>query len=120
MMTLRLGGLSSCHMWHVCGLHSFAGTHAPLSLEDYIMAEIKDVVCTSEDVLLVADEGLCCAPDPNVSPPQDYVDAIGEPIDSALFPQVPSSKALKRHGESRLLEPCNLALHRHSGSASGH
>jgi len=83
------------------------------------MVEMKDVVCASEDVFLVADEGSCCAPDPNVSPPQDYVDAIREPIDSALFPQVLSSKALKRHGESRLLEPCNLASHRHSGSASG-
>jgi len=47
---------------------------------------MKDVVRASEDVFLVADEGSRDAPDPNIPPPQDYVDAIGEPIDSALFP----------------------------------
>ena len=120
MMTLRLGSLSSRHMRHAYGLHLFTGTHAPLSLEDSIVAEMKDVVRASEDFFLVADEGLCCAPDPNISPSQDYVHAIRELIDSALFPQVPSSKALKRHGESRLLKPCNLTSHRHGGSASGH
>ena len=60
--------------------------HAPLSLENCIVVEMKDVVRASEDVFLVTDEGSRHAPDPNVSPPQDYVDAIGEPIDSALFP----------------------------------
>jgi len=59
---------------------------APLSLENCVVAEMKDVVRAAEDVFLVVDEGSRHAPDPNVSPPQDYVDAIGEPIDSALFP----------------------------------
>jgi hypothetical protein len=48
---------------------------------------MKDVVRASEDVfLLLTDEGSRHAPDSNVSPPQGYVDAIGEPIDGALFP----------------------------------
>jgi len=47
---------------------------------------MKDVVRAAEDVFLVVDEGSRHSPNPNVSPPQDYVDAIGEPIDSALFP----------------------------------
>jgi hypothetical protein len=47
---------------------------------------MKDVVRASEYVFLVTDEGSRYAPDPNVSPPQDYVDAIGEPIDGVLFP----------------------------------
>jgi len=47
---------------------------------------MKDVVRASEGVFLVVDEGSRHALDPNVSLPQDYVDAIGDPIDSALFP----------------------------------
>ena len=61
--------------------------YAPLSLENCVVAEMKDVVRATKDVFLVTDEGSRHEPDPNASPPQGYVDAIGEPIDGALFPQ---------------------------------
>jgi hypothetical protein len=64
---------------------------APLSLENCVVAEMKDVVRATWEVFLVSlvsdeDERFWC-PDPSIAPPEHYVDALGEPIDSALFPK---------------------------------
>jgi hypothetical protein len=59
---------------------------APLSLENCVVAEMKDVVRAMSGVFAVSDESGLDAPIADLSPPQDYVDAIGELIDGALLP----------------------------------
>jgi hypothetical protein len=59
---------------------------APLSLENCVVAEMKDVARAMSGVFAVSDESGPCASIPDLLPPQDYVDAIGEPVDSALLP----------------------------------
>ena len=69
---------------------------APLSLENCVVAEFKEaeravrsVFATSQEGE-IRDEGI---PTTSDGPPTDYVDALGELIDSALLPQgfVPTS-----------------------------
>jgi hypothetical protein len=56
---------------------------APLSLENCVVAEMKDVARAMLEVFSVTDiEVEMPSPAP---PPEGYVDALGEPIDSALF-----------------------------------
>ncbi|KAH9995906.1 hypothetical protein BJV74DRAFT_945123, partial [Russula compacta] len=58
---------------------------APLSLENCVVAEMKEVERAAEGVFAVTtSEGLWWQ-DPDFTPPQDYVDALGEPIDGALL-----------------------------------
>ena len=60
--------------------------HSPLSLENCVVAEMKDVVRAMSGVFAVSEESGRNEPIPDFSPPHDYVDAIGEPIDGALLP----------------------------------
>jgi len=67
----------------------------PLSLENCVVAELKEAERAVRSVFATPQDGE--KPDDGVPasalPPNDYVDALGEPIDSALLPQgfVPSS-----------------------------
>ncbi|KAI9459319.1 hypothetical protein F5148DRAFT_1276818 [Russula earlei] len=66
---------------------------APLSLENCVVAEMKEVVDVMFDIFAVSDRRGPFKPNP--APPQDYVDALGDPIDGAYF----SCLAIRRSPE---------------------
>ena len=57
---------------------------APLSLENCVVGEMKEVSRALSRVFAVPDEGAVYE-ELGVAPPHDYVDALGEPIDPARF-----------------------------------
>ncbi|KAI0249303.1 hypothetical protein BJV78DRAFT_1129765 [Lactifluus subvellereus] len=58
---------------------------APLSLENCVVAEMKDVDGAMRGVFMMHEAGRLYARILDVTPPNDYVDALGEPIDPALL-----------------------------------
>ncbi len=68
---------------------------APLSLENCVVAEFKEAERAVRSIFATPQDGE--KRDDEIStkafPPKDYVDVLGEPIDSALLPQgfVPTS-----------------------------